>query len=185
MGNVASPDAKRPLVLVLMGVSGSGKSTVGALLAGKLGWDFEEGDSLHPQANIDKMAAGHPLTDEDRAPWLRSVADWIDERLDAGQNGIITSSALKRAYRDVLNRRGEGVAFVYLAGDRDTIAKRLALRHEHFMPPALLDSQFGTLEEPTVDEPATRVNIGPSPSVLVNKIVEKFGLDASAERSRS
>jgi gluconokinase/shikimate kinase len=168
-----------------MGVSGSGKSTVGALLAGKLGWDFEEGDSLHPQANIDKMAAGHPLTDEDRAPWLRSVADWIDERLDAGQNGIITSSALKRAYRDVLNRRGEGVSFVYLAGDRDTIAKRLALRHEHFMPPALLDSQFSTLEEPTADEPAIRVNIGPSPSVLVNEIVEKFGLDASAERSRS
>jgi gluconokinase/shikimate kinase len=161
-----------------MGVSGCGKSTVAALLSGRLGWPFEEGDALHPQANIDKMAAGHSLTDEDRWPWLERVAEWIEERLDAGENGIISCSALKRQYRELLNRRGSGIDFVYLAGDQQTVATRLAARHGHFMPPGLLASQFADLEEPAPDEPAIRVDIGPAPSVIAQQIVDELGLKA-------
>lgn len=167
-----------PVVLVLMGVSGCGKSTVAALLAGQLDWPFEEGDALHPQANIDKMAAGEALTDDDRWPWLDSVADWIDAQLDAGRNGVITCSALKRSYRDVLNRRGSGVRFIYLAGNRETIGERIAARHGHFMPTSLLDSQFATLEEPTDDEPSLRIGIGPEPQAIVDQIVGTFGWEA-------
>src|ERR1700674_4193246 len=160
--SLSTPIAK-PVVLVFMGVSGCGKTTVAAILAGRLGWRFEEGDAMHPQANIEKMEAGHPLTDADRAPWLEKVAGWVDERLDAGENGFITCSALKRSYRDVINRRGTGVVFVFLAGSRETIATRLAARHGHFMPSSLLDSQFADLEEPTPDEPEIRVDVGPAP----------------------
>jgi gluconokinase/shikimate kinase len=173
--SISTPIAK-PVVLVFMGVSGCGKTTVAAILAGRLGWRFEEGDALHPQSNVKKMEAGHPLTDEDRAPWLEKVARWVEERLDAGENGIITCSALKRSYRDVINRRGSGVVFVYLAGSRETIAARLAVRHGHFMPSRLLDSQFADLEEPTPDEPAIRVDIGPAPDVIAQGILEKLGL---------
>lgn len=161
-----------------MGVSGCGKSTVAALLAGRLGWPFEEGDALHPQSNIDKMGAGRSLTDEDRWPWLEKVAEWVDERLEAGENGLITCSALKRSYRDVINRRGSGVVFVYLAGSRPTIAARLAARHGHFMPSSLLESQFAALEEPASDEPAIRVDIGPTASVVAQRIVDDLNLGA-------
>lgn len=167
----------RPIVLVFMGVSGCGKSTVAALLSGRLGWPFEEGDSLHPQANIDKMSAGHPLTDDDRWPWLEKVAEWIEARLDAGENALITCSALKRSYRDMLNRRGTGVQFVYLAGAKETISTRLASRQGHFMPPDLLDSQFADLEEPTPDEPALRIDVGPAPAVIADEVVKAFALD--------
>ena len=167
----------RPIVLVFMGVSGCGKSTVAALLAGRLGWPFEEGDSLHPQANIDKMAAGHPLDDDDRWPWLEKVAEWVEERLDAGENALITCSALKRSYRDMINRRGTGVQFVYLASSKETIGARLATRQGHFMPPALLDSQFADLEEPTPDEPALRIDVGPAPAVIADEVVTAFALD--------
>jgi gluconokinase len=160
-----------------MGVSGCGKSTVAALLAGRRGWPFEEGDALHPQANVDKMHAGHALTDEDRWPWLAKVADWIDGQLEAGYNGIITCSALKRSYRDILNRCGSGVVFVYLAGTRDTIAARLTSRHGHFMPRTLLDSQLDTLEEPQPDEPAIRIDVGPGPAVIVDEIVDELRED--------
>jgi gluconokinase len=166
-----------PLVLVLMGVAGCGKSTVAALLAGRLGWAFEEGDALHPQSNIDKMAAGHPLTDGDRLPWLERVAEWIEAKLDAGEDGIISCSALKRSYRDLLDRRGEGVRFVYLAGDEETIAVRLTTRGGHFMPPGLLDSQFADLEEPGPDEPAIRVDIGPPATQVAQQIVDQLGLE--------
>ncbi len=114
-----------PVVLVVMGVSGSGKSTIAGILADRLGWPFEEGDSLHPLANVEKMAAGIPLTDDDRWPWLAKVADWIDGRLDAGENGVITCSALKRSYRNILNRRGSGVEFVYLSADRAELVERV------------------------------------------------------------
>jgi gluconokinase/shikimate kinase len=167
----------RPIVLVFMGVSGCGKSTVAALLSGRLGWPFEEGDSLHPQANIDKMAAGHPLNDDDRWPWLEKVAEWVEERLDAGENALITCSALKRSYRDMINRRGTGVQFVYLAGSKETISTRLASRQGHFMPPALLDSQFADLEEPTPDEPALRIDVGPAPAIIADEVVRAFALD--------
>ena len=173
---VASPSL--PPVLVLMGVSGCGKSTVAALLAGRLGWDFEEGDDLHPPANIAKMAAGHALDDEDRQPWLEQVAAWIRERTDAGRPGIITCSALKRSYRDVL--RGDRVEFVYLAGTREQIAKRLAARHGHFMPAALLDSQFAALEPPTPDENAITVDISPGGSTQADQIIDRLQLRPSA-----
>lgn len=170
------------VVLVLMGVSGCGKTTVAALLSELLGWTFEEGDALHPQANIDKMAAGHPLTDEDRWPWLERVAGWVNESLDAGENGLITCSALKRSYRDVINRRGSGVVFVYLAGSRETIAARLVSRHGHFMPSSLLDSQFADLEEPAADEPEIRVDVDPAPGVIAQQIVDALGLTTLAEK---
>ena len=167
-----------PVVLVLMGVSGCGKTTVAQILAQRLHWAFEEGDALHPQANVDKMAAGHPLDDADRAPWLAKVADWVDSRLDAGESGVITCSALKKSYRALIDRRGEGVEFVYLHGSRELIASRLATRHGHFMPTSLLDSQFATLEEPGADEPAIRVEIGEAPEAIAAAVVTALGLPA-------
>jgi gluconokinase/shikimate kinase len=166
-----------PPVLVLMGVSGCGKSTVAALLAGRLSWDFEEGDELHPPANVAKMASGHPLNDDDRRPWLALIAAWIRERTDAGQPGIITCSALKRSYRDIL--RGDRVVFVYLAGTRELIAKRLAARHGHFMPAALLDSQFADLEPPAPDENAVTVDISVGGSAEADEIIARLHLSAS------
>jgi gluconokinase len=171
------PPLRRPVVLVLMGVSGCGKTTVAAILAGRLGWPFEEGDALHPQANIDKMKLGHPLDDRDRAPWLEKVADWVEACLDAGQDGVVTCSSLKRSYREIIGRRGSGVVFVYLHGSHETIAERLAARHGHFMPPGLLDSQFADLQEPAADEPAIRVDIGPAPADIAQDIITQLALD--------
>ena len=165
-------------VLVVMGVSGCGKSTVAAHLSERLGWPFMEGDSLHPPANVAKMQAGHPLTDEDRWPWLALVADWIEEQLDAGNDGIITCSALKRSYRDVLDRRGAGVTFVYLAGKRQTLEDRMRGRTGHFMPPSMLASQLETLEEPQPDEPAIRVAIEQSAELIADDVVVGLDLDA-------
>ena len=167
-----------PVVLVLMGVSGCGKTTVAQILGERLHWAFEEGDALHPQANVDKMAAGHALDDADRAPWLAKVADWVDARLDAGQCGVITCSALKRSYRSLIDRRGAGVEFVYLHGSRELIASRLVTRHGHFIPTSLLDSQFAALEEPAADEPAIRVEIGATPAEIAAEIIDSLGLAA-------
>ena len=167
-----------PVVLVLMGVSGSGKTTVAQIIAERLRWPFEEGDALHPPANVAKMAAGHPLTDDDRAPWLAKVADWVDARLDAGESGVITCSALKRKYRELIDRRGERVEFVYLHGSRELIATRLATRQGHFMPSSLLDSQFATLEEPAADEPVIRVEIGAAPESVAADVLAALGLAA-------
>jgi gluconokinase len=161
-------------VLVIMGVAGSGKSTVAGLLAGRLGWDLAEGDDLHPPANVAKMAAGHPLDDADRWPWLARIAAWITEHTDAGRPGIITCSALKRSYRDVL--RGEHVVFVYLAGSHDQIATRLTARHGHFMPAGMLDSQIATLEPPDADENAITVDLGESPYEESEEIVRRLRL---------
>jgi carbohydrate kinase (thermoresistant glucokinase family) len=163
-------------VLVLMGVSGCGKSTIAALLAGRLGWPFAEGDDMHPAENVAKMHAGHALTDEDRWPWLHRIGVWIDEQIAAGCSAIVTCSALKRSYRDLLRR--DEVTFVYLHGEYDQIARRLAARHGHFMPSTLLDSQFADLEEPTADEQAVRVDIGGSPVELADEIVNILGLVA-------
>jgi gluconokinase len=178
LGDAAQPvrPLAQPVVLVLMGVSGSGKTTVAGILASRLGWPFEEGDALHPRANIEKMRAGQALTDADRLQWLAMVAEWVDSRLDAGENGLITCSALKRSYRDVINRRGSGVVFVFLAGSKATIAPRMAARQSHFMPASLLDSQFADLEDPGPDEPHIRVDIGPPPGVIANGILRELGL---------
>lgn len=143
-------------VAVVMGVSGSGKSTVAALLAARLGWDLAEGDDFHPPANIAKMADGVPLSDADREPWLLRIAAWIDECRETGRSGVIACSALRRRYRDVL-RRPE-VVFVHLTADKTTIERRLLARRDHFMPTSLLDSQLAILEPPAADETAIGVN---------------------------
>src|SRR5438132_7370704 len=169
--------AAKPVVLVVMGVSGSGKTTVATtLLAARLGWPFEEGDSLPPKAKLDKMRSGRALTDGDRRVWLARVAHWIDECVARGENGLITCSALKRSYREVINRRGSGVVFVYLAGSRELVAARLAGRTGHFMPPSLLESQLSDLEEPTVDEPAIRIDVDAPPSSIAGAVLERLAL---------
>lgn len=161
-------------VLVLMGVAGTGKSTVAAMLAGRLGWTFEEGDDLHPEANVKKMASGDPLTDDDRWPWLDRIAEWIDERIAAGEPGIITCSALKRSYRDVLRR--DAVTFVHFVGDRELILERMLRRQGHFMPTTLLDSQFATLEPLGADEKAIEVAIDQTPQQQTAEIATRLRL---------
>lgn len=156
-------------MLVVMGVSGSGKSTIGRMLAARLAWPFAEGDDFHSAANIEKMAHGRPLTDEDRGPWLAAIGAWIDGRIAAGGSGVVTCSALKRSYRDVL-RRPE-VIFVHVTGDRDAIAARVAARHGHFMPAALLDSQLATLEQPGPDERVIAADLSLPPSEIVDEVV--------------
>jgi gluconokinase len=168
--------AQQP-VLVIMGVSGSGKSTVAGLVAGKLGWDMAEGDDLHPASNVAKMQAGEPLTDEDRWPWLETIAEWIRAHTQDGTPGVITCSALKKVYRDVL--RGEGVVFVFLQGSKDKISDRLASRHGHFMPPALLESQFDALEAPTDDENFISLCVSALPSDEAQEIIDRLHLDAA------
>jgi carbohydrate kinase (thermoresistant glucokinase family) len=158
-----------------MGVSGSGKTTIGKALAARLGWPFEEGDNLHPKTNVEKMRAGVPLTDADRAPWLAAVAAWIDDRRDHG-GGIISCSALKRAYRRVIIGDRTGVRLVYLRGDHDLIAQRIEARRHHFMPPSLLQSQFDTLEEPGPDEDPIVVDVAPAPAEIVAAILGGLAL---------
>ena len=145
-------------VIVVMGVSGAGKSTVARCLASRLGWDFEEGDALHPASNLAKMAAGEALTDADRAPWLAAVASWIDTELVSSRHGVVTCSALKRSYRDQLRR--PGVLFVLLDVPRPELERRVTHRHGHFMPASLLDSQLEALEPPACDEDAVTVQSG-------------------------
>jgi gluconokinase len=170
---------EKPSVVVVMGVSGSGKSTIASMLAHRLNWIFEEGDWFHPRSNIEKMHRGAPLTDEDRWPWLEGIAAWIDATRHAGNHGTVACSALKRAYRDILIGERPDVRIVYLKGERDLIARRLAARNGHFMPPALLDSQFATLEEPQPDEHPIVVSIAPHPREVVEQIVKRLGKGAA------
>src|SRR5918992_4183732 len=153
------------LVIVVMGVSGSGKSTVGRALAERLGLPYAEADEFHPPANIDKMSAGQPLTDDDRWPWLRAIAAWITEQ-SGKSGGVVTCSALKRRYRDLLRSAADGVWFLHLSGDRATIAARVAARSGHFMPAALLDSQIADLEPLGPDEPGLVLDIAGPPAGL-------------------
>jgi len=162
-------------ILVVMGVSGSGKTTVGAMLAGELGWKYAEADGFHPAANIEKMAAGHPLTDEDRRPWLAAIGGWIDDQVALGRPGVVTCSALKRRYRDQVRAGRPEVQLIYLRGSRDLIASRLAARHGHFFAAAMLDSQFADLEELAPDEGALIVSIGGSPKQIVEEILAQLG----------
>ena len=130
------------MIVIVAGISGSGKTTVGALLAGRLGWPFADADDFHPAANVEKMRAGIPLTDEDRWPWLRAIGVWMDERIARGEPAVITCSALKRSYRDRLLVGRPGARMVFLAPTREVLARRLAARHGHFFPEQLLASQF-------------------------------------------
>lgn len=166
-----------PIILIVMGVSGSGKSTIGTLLAMQLRWEFEDADWFHPAANVEKMHSGVPLTDEDRRPWLNAIAEWIDKARVSGRHAVIACSALKRRYRKVLIGDRKDVRLVYLKGDEALIARRFATRHEHFMPLSLLHSQFEALEEPGQDENPITVSIEPPAREIVSQIVS--GLKSS------
>ena len=160
--------------LIVMGVSGSGKSTIAASLAERLDWQYEDGDKFHPHSNVEKMSAGHPLTDDDRRPWLQAIADEIDRVARASGHIVVACSALKRSYRNILIHGRNDVAFIYLDGTHELIAERLGQRKGHFMPPGLLDSQFTTLEIPTTEENAIAVSIDAPVAAIVDDIVTKL-----------
>jgi len=175
--------ARTHIVVVLVaGVAGSGKTTIGGLLAGRLGWSFTDGDSLHPAANIAKMAAGHPLTDEDRRPWLAAIEAWMDQRIGAGDPAVMACSALKRRYRDQLLGGRPNAAMAFLLIDREVVATRLAARRGHFIDPRLVDSQFADLEPPAPDEPSVVALLETgSPEETAGQIAGRLGLVGRAK----
>lgn len=160
-------------VIVVMGVAGSGKTTVGRLVADKLGWSFDDADDFHPPANVAKMSAGQPLNDEDRAPWLAAIREHISGALKRDEGAVVTCSALKQAYRDVLNVDPQRVKFVHLHGSRELLWERISARENHFMKPAMLDSQLATLEVP---EDALVVDIAPAPEVIADTVCDRLSL---------
>jgi len=168
-------DSPAPSVLVVMGVSGSGKTTIANLLAKRLGWPFRDADEFHPAANVEKMKNGVPLTDADRWPWLEAIAVWIDRQRAQGAHAIVTCSALKRSYRAIIVGDRRDVRLVFLKGGRAVIESRLAKRHGHFMPPSLLQSQFDDLEEPGSEENPLTVSIEATPEAIVAEILERLG----------
>jgi carbohydrate kinase (thermoresistant glucokinase family) len=159
-----------------MGVSGSGKTTIGERLASRIGWRYEDADIFHPASNVAKMSAGQPLTDEDRWPWLRAIAAEIDRASEAGEHIVIGCSALRRVYRDVLVHGRDDIRIVYLKGTQQVIADRLGQRKGHFMPAGLLTSQFGTLEPPTPDEHPVTVSIDAPIETIVDDILSQLQL---------
>jgi gluconokinase len=168
------PAGRPATTLVLIGVAGAGKSTIMTELASRLGWRMLEGDDLHPPANVAKMAAGRPLTDEDRAPWLASIAAWIGRAAEAGEPSIVACSALRRRYRDVLRAAGGGVIFVHLVAPAEVLATRMAGRAGHFMPPDLLASQLDLLE-PLSDETGFSVDATRPSAAIADEILERLG----------
>jgi gluconokinase len=160
--------------IVVMGVAGSGKTTVAALLAGRLGASFAEGDEFHPPENVAKMTAGVPLDDADRWPWLGTIRDWLSAQHDAGRVGVVPASSLKRAYRDLLREARGGVLFVHLTGSRELLTERIQGRAGHFMKPEMLESQLATLEPLGDDEAGFTVDVAPRPAQIVDEIIEKL-----------
>ncbi len=160
-----------PTAVVVMGVSGSGKTTIAESLAERLGWEFTEGDSHHPPANVEKMRAGIPLDDDDRAPWLDQLAGWIAEREEAGKSVVLTCSALKRRYRDRLREGNDSVWFVHVDVPEDELARRMAARTGHYMPASLLDSQLAALEPLGVDEPGVTVSGTGDPPAVTDAVL--------------
>jgi gluconokinase len=157
-------------VVLVMGVSGSGKTTIGEAFARRAGWPFLDGDRMHSPANVAKMAAGIPLDDADRQPWLAEIAEWIAKRRAVGEHGVVACSALKRSYRDLLRRADPDLRVLYLKGDREQLETRLAQRRNHFFPAALLDAQLADLEEPNPDEDPRVVHIGGSVADTVDAV---------------
>lgn len=174
-----------PIIIVLMGVSGCGKSTTGNELSAALGWPFRDADSFHPSANIAKMSRGLPLSDEDRWPWLSAIGHWMDAQIAQGRSGIVSCSALKRAYRQVLLAGRPAVRLVHLEGEQDLIAERLRRRKEHFMPTSLLQSQFAALEVPDADERPLTVSVRQCPVDVVAEICTRLGLPSRPARQSS
>lgn len=166
--------------VVVMGVSGCGKSTVGEALTRRLGWAFVEGDSLHPPHNVAKMAAGQPLDDEDRAGWLAALADRLAQAREARRGLVVSCSALKRAYRDRLREGDPHTLFVHLEGTREVIAQRLAARQHQYMPASLLDSQFAALQRPGADEAALHLSVLPEPEQIIDDILQHLQASACA-----
>lgn len=165
-----------PVVIVVMGVASSGKTSLGERLAAHLDWPFRDADSFHPPENVAKMSSGQPLNDGDRGPWLAAIAAWIDDLRSRGAHGVVTCSALKRAYRRIIVGDRPDVALVYLQGSRELIGARMAARQHHFMPPALLDSQFATLEEPEPEENPIIVPVDLAKDAVTRTVLERVGL---------
>ena len=181
---MSGDSSQTPCALIVMGVSGSGKSTIAEKLAERMGWRYEDGDTFHPASNVAKMSAGHPLTDEDRWPWLQAIADEIDRACKAGEHLAVACSALKHSYRDVLAHGRDDVRIVYLRGTQELIAGRLTERKGHFMPPGLLASQFKTLEPPGPDENPLMVSIDASVEEIVDDITGQLRLSAGSTPRR-
>jgi gluconokinase len=165
-----------PVFVVVMGVSGSGKTTVGKGIAERLHWRFQEGDELHPRANVEKMSRGEPLTDEDRWPWLEAIGGWLDTRGDAGESAVLTCSALRRTYRDLLRSGRPGVRFCHVDVDADTLQERLKRRRGHYMPASLLASQLAILEPLGEDEPGVVVSAEGDPAHVLAEALRGLGL---------
>lgn len=168
-----------PQHLVIMGVSGSGKTTISTLLSEHLGWIAAEADEFHPESNIAKMSSGTPLTDEDRWPWLASIREWMDTQAENGRSTIVTCSALKHSYRDVLATAAGDVHFVHLNGDAAVLSERMKTRSGHFMPASLLPSQMSTLEPLAEDEQGVVVDILKPPGDIVSEILTRLNLPAN------
>lgn len=177
-------DRAARLCVVVMGPSGVGKTTVAQMLADRLAWTFAEADEFHPKANIDKMSAGVPLNDDDRWPWLRLIRDWAAERAGEGRDTVITCSALKRRYRDVLREAPARVRFLELTASAELVESRLSQRKGHYMPPSLLASQFAALEELGDDEDGVKVDVGTDPETIVRNALSALGLAAEHGAAR-
>jgi gluconokinase len=172
-----------PVFVVVMGVSGSGKTTLAEGIAARLHWRFQEGDELHPRANVEKMSRGEPLTDDDRQPWLDAIGRWLDERAAAGESAVLTCSALRRVYRDRMREGRPGVRFCHVVASPQTLRDRLQHRRGHYMPASLLSSQLATLEPLADDEPGVTVSADGSPEDALAEALELLGLDQEGTRA--
>lgn len=179
-----SPGPHAPDIVVVMGVSGSGKTTVAKGIAEAMGWEFAEGDDFHPPANVEKMARGEALTDDDRWPWLRLVGDWISAREERGESAVVTCSALRRVYRDLLRDGRPHVRFCHVDAPADLLERRLDRRTGHYMPPSLLPSQLATLEPLEPDEPGVVVTTEGTAQQVLERALQALGLTARESRAR-